>query len=186
MVIVYLDCISRFIYGSEDLYMRVRREIYDAAQLRMNSYPDITIDTEKGPLHIRDYIPKIIEEGFYGGELEISIAANIYNINIATFNEVTDNNFSPIGYTNINYYNNNDDNQNRHLMILINYNNIHFRMGYYNISSILDLNFNIPANNNNEVKILEEEEIVDKTYFTNTNDLFDLKELFNQLKKLNR
>ena len=71
-------------------------------------------------------------------------------------------------------------------MILINYNNIHFRMGYYNISSILDLNFNIHANNNNEVKILEEEEIVDKTYFTNTNDLFDLKELFNQLKKLNR
>ena len=55
MVIVYLDCISRFIYGSEDLYMRVRREIYDAAQLRMNSYPDITIDTEKGPLHIRLY-----------------------------------------------------------------------------------------------------------------------------------
>ena len=99
---------------------------------------------------------------------------------------MTDNNFSPIGYTNINYFNNNDDNQNRHLMILINYNNIHFRMGYYNISSILDLNFNIPANNNNEVKILEEEEIVDKTYFTNTNDLFDLKELFNQLKKLNR
>ena len=50
-------------------------------------------------------------------ELEISIRANIYNINIATFNEVTDNNLSQIGYTIINYYNNNDDNQNRHLMI---------------------------------------------------------------------
>ena len=52
-------CISR-------LYMPVRREIYDSAQLRMHSYPDITIDIND-PLQIRDYIPKIIEDGFYGG-----------------------------------------------------------------------------------------------------------------------
>ena len=158
-------CISHFLYGSEDLYMYIRREI----QLRMNSYQDITIDTENGLLHFRDYIPKIIWDGFYGGELEINIAANIYNINIATFNEVSDNNLSQIGYTIINYYNNNDDNQNRHLMIWLNYNNIHFRMGYYNINTILDLNFHIPAINNNEENITKEDEIIDKTYFTNTN-----------------
>ena len=46
--------------------MPVRREIYDSAQLRMHSYPDITIDIND-PLQIRDYIPKIIEDGFYGG-----------------------------------------------------------------------------------------------------------------------
>ena len=57
--------------------MHVRREIYEVAQLRMNSYLDIIIDTEKGPLYIRDYIPIIIEESFYGGEFEISIAAYI-------------------------------------------------------------------------------------------------------------
>ena len=55
-------CISRFIYGSEDLYMRVRREIYEAAF----RYPDISIETEAGPLHIRDYAPKIIEDSFFG------------------------------------------------------------------------------------------------------------------------
>ena len=36
--------ISRFIYDSEDLYMRVRREIYEAALLSINSYPDINIE----------------------------------------------------------------------------------------------------------------------------------------------
>ena len=83
--------------------MRVRREIYEAALLlRINSYPDISIETEVGPLHVRDYVPKIIFIGFFGGELEISIASNIYNINIATYNEIIDNN-NPIGYTNINY-----------------------------------------------------------------------------------
>ena len=38
--------------------MRVRREIYEAALLRINSYPDISIEIEAGPSHIRDYIPK--------------------------------------------------------------------------------------------------------------------------------
>ena len=55
-------------------------------------------------------------------------------------------------------------------------------MGYYNINTILDLNFHIPAINNNQENITEEVEIIDKIHFTNTNDLFGLKELFNLLK----
>ena len=45
--------------------MRARREIYEEALLRQNIYPDITIDSELGPLHIRDYIPNIINDGFF-------------------------------------------------------------------------------------------------------------------------
>lgn len=121
---------------------------------------------------------KILEDGFFGRELEISIASNIYNINIATYNEIIDNN-NPIGYTNINYYNNNDNNQNRHLMILINYNNIHFRMGYYNLTSIIDFNYNIPSVSNNEENESNSEEIFEKNYFSNINELLELKKNFN-------
>ena len=174
MAIVYLEVYLDSYMALEDLYIRVRREIYEAALLRINSYPDINIETETGPLHIRDYAPKIIEDGFFGGELEISIASNIYNINIATYNEIIDNN-NPIGYTNINYYNNNDNNQNRHLMILINYNNIHFRMGYYNLTIIIDFNYNI----NNEENESNSEEIFEKNYFSNINALLELKKNFN-------
>ena len=42
-------------------------------------------------------------------------------------------------------------------------------MGYYNINTILGLNFRVPAINNNEENITKEDEIIDKTYFTNTN-----------------
>ena len=77
-------CIARFIYGTEDLHLRVRDEIYQEALNRINHYPDITIETELGPMHLHDYIHHINNPGFSGGELEISIASDIYNINIIT------------------------------------------------------------------------------------------------------
>ena len=83
--------------------MRVRREIFNEANRRINDYPDITLDTEEGPIHIHDYIPRILEDGFFGGELEISIASDIYNLNIATYNEIVDSE-NIIGYSPINYY----------------------------------------------------------------------------------
>ena len=52
---------------------------------RLNNYPDITIDSERGLINIRDYILNMDRLGKFGGELEIGIAANIYDINIATY-----------------------------------------------------------------------------------------------------
>ena len=43
-------CIARFIYGTEDLHLRVRDEIYQEALNRINDYPDITIETELSPI----------------------------------------------------------------------------------------------------------------------------------------
>ena len=83
--------------------MRIRREIFNEANRRINDYPDITLDTEEGPIHIHDYILRILEDGFFGGELEISIASDIYNLNIATYNEIVDSE-NIIGYSPINYY----------------------------------------------------------------------------------
>lgn len=55
--------------------MRVRNEMYNEAVNHINEYPDISIETEEGPISLREYIHKIIDNGFYGGELEISIAS---------------------------------------------------------------------------------------------------------------
>ena len=53
---------------------------------RVNDYPDITLQTEIGPLSIRDYINHINQLGFYGGEIEINIiASDLYNLNIVTY-----------------------------------------------------------------------------------------------------
>ena len=69
------------------MHTRVRREIFEECLRRQNTFPSITLDLEQGPMNINDYINHIQNEGFYGGELEISIAASLYNINIATYNE---------------------------------------------------------------------------------------------------
>jgi hypothetical protein len=81
-------------------------------------------------------------DGFYGGELEISIATELYNINIATYREILNDKNEIIGYRYINYYNHNDNNENRHLMILTNIDNIHFRLAYDSYKNI-DMQFNI-------------------------------------------
>ena len=96
--------IARFVYGTENLHYKVRKEIYNEAWKRRRLYPEITLDTENGPLPINEHINHINQDGLFGGELEISIAASIYNINIATYNAVLNSNNNLTGYTYINYY----------------------------------------------------------------------------------
>ena len=77
MATVYLD-------GFPDLYMteyshnRVRGKIYKECWNRQNNNPDIILDTKQGLMLIIYYI-----NHFHGLELEISIDAELYNINIA-------------------------------------------------------------------------------------------------------
>ena len=135
------------------MHDRVRREIYNECIIRQNNYPDITIETEERPMHIINYINHIQNNGFYGGELEISLTADLYNINIETHREILNDNNEIIGFRYINYYNhndNNDNNENRHLMILTNIDNIHFRLAYDSYKNI-DMQFNI-ANENLLIK----------------------------------
>ena len=101
------------------------------------------MDSELGPLSIREYIDNIKGKGIFGGELEISLASSIYNINIVTYNHIIRNDII-YGFNNINYYNNNDNNKQRHLMILLNYENVHFSLDYINNAKPIDLNFDIP------------------------------------------
>ena len=117
--------LSRFIFGTEDLYHQIRQEIYEEAVRRKNNYPDITLDSEIGPLQINQYIDHLQNDQFYGGELEISIASSLYIINIAIYEDLRNNENNHIGFSFINYYNK-DNSEDRHLMILLNQNNIHF------------------------------------------------------------
>lgn len=54
---------------------------------------------------------------FYGEELDINIAASLYNINIETYEEIFDNNNNIMGFYHINYYNINNL-ESRHLLLV--------------------------------------------------------------------
>ena len=124
-------------------------EISNEELNRLNEYPDITIDTEEGTMLLREYVNHINTLGFYGGELEIHIASQIYNINITTYAV----HFNNRGYSIIRYFNNTQENRN--LLILTNINKAHFSLGYYISNLVLDLNYNLPEikNENKEVNV---------------------------------
>ena len=109
-----------------------KNDIYNEALRWINDYPDITIDIELGYTNIRNYFNHIQNSGFFGGEIEISIAVYLYNINIATSKEIRNEKDNIICYTYIRYYDSNDEQENRHLMILTNRNHNHFNLIYYN------------------------------------------------------
>ena len=158
--------LSRFLYGTEALHERIRNEIYKEALKRSANYPDITLTKENGPMRIKDYINSIKNEYFYGGELEITISASLYNINIATFNEIYKDN-RLIGLSFINYYNN-DRLENRHLLILTNINNSHYRIGYYNLKLLTneDLHYkiNLESQEVDKMEISDDEKIGNKDF----------------------
>ena len=82
--------LSRFRFGNKNLHERIRNEIYNEALNRLLYFPDITTETEQGPINLRDYVIHIAQDWLYRRKLEIWIASDIYNINKATFNEIVD------------------------------------------------------------------------------------------------
>ena len=169
--------LSLFLYGTEDLHLRIRNEIYNTLLNRIDNLPDITMNTENGPMRFREYINNIQNPGFFGGELEISTAIELYNINIATYEEVT-NNSQFKGLSFLNYYSEQQNNENRHLLILININGNHFRLGYVKNHNEIDNNYKIEKNeklneDKNDVEIKEE---ANKIHMSNyINNLFEYK-----------
>ena len=170
-------CIFLFVYVTEDLHQRVLNEISNEALNRLNEYPVITIDTELGPMLLREYVNHINTLGVYGSELEIHISSQIYNINIVTYAVHSNNR----GYSR--YFNNTEENRN--LLILSNINNVHFSLGYYISNLVLDLNHNIPEiiNENKEVNI--DSCITKNEYNTLENNNVELYEDIEAIKILN-
>ena len=117
-------------------------------------------------MRIKDYIDSIKNNGFYGGELEITIAASLYNINIANFNEIYKD-IRLIGLSFINYYNI-DRLENRHLLILTNINNSHYRIGYYDLKVLIneDLYYkiNLETEEVDKMEISDDEKIGNRDF----------------------
>ena len=78
-------------------------------------------------MNIRNYVNHTQNSGFYGGDIEISIA---------TYNEIRDDIINIIGYIFIRYYDFNDEQENRYFMVLGNRNHNHFNLIYYNNNQI--------------------------------------------------
>ena len=137
-------------------------------------------------MHILEYIliNHIQNNGFFGGELEIAVTVDLYNINIFTYREIYKNNNSLIGFSSINNYNHNDNNKERYLMILINRENIYFRLGY-NSHKIKDFHYNIMKNNINNLNENNKDEFEKKEINSDTSNIrYLLTNIINQFKDL--
>ena len=82
---------SQFLYGTEYMYNTIRGRIYNEAIIRKNTIPNVIIETELGQMRIHDYINNIKDDGFQGGDFELSIGYELFNINIAEYKEYTKN-----------------------------------------------------------------------------------------------
>ncbi len=103
------------IKGNEYIYNVIRTQIYNEAINKINLILNITIESERGNIPINTYILIIKDERNYGGDFEISLAYDIFKINIAEYKAVYDNNDIIIYFTFIKYIND-DNNEKRDLI----------------------------------------------------------------------
>lgn len=78
----------------------IRREIYNIDDSRKNLLPSITIETSNGNKQIYDYIDSRKLDKFTGGDLELSVAYDIYSFNTGLYKAIL-NNVNEILYINI-------------------------------------------------------------------------------------
>ena len=148
-----LRALAQFIYGNEYMYKNIRQSIYNKAINRIRVIPNVIIETERGNIRMHDYINAINDDGNHGGDIEISLVYDIFNINIGEYIEIRDDNNNLHNLRFVKYINDNND-ENKNLLILTNINNNHFRLAYYNNTQI-DYNYNPQFQlnlNNNELE----------------------------------
>ena len=131
------------------MHNNIRRQIYNEALQRLNVIPNVIIETERGNFRIHDYIQTIKDDGNFRGDFKLSIAYDLFNINIGQYLIEKDDNNNIINLKFIKYIND-DNNEKKNLLLLVNENSAHFMVAYYN-NTKLDLNF-IPTKNNTEEK----------------------------------
>ena len=139
-------CLAQFIYGTEFQHKDIRTKIYQEALNRINILPNVIIETERGKFKMHDYINTIKEDGNQGGDVELSIAYDIFNFNIDQYLVIRDSSSNTINLSFVKYINN-ENNEQKYLLILVNENHIHYNIAYYN-NTIVDLNYLPPQPNN--------------------------------------
>ena len=71
--------------------------------------PNLLIDKEHGPERLYEYIKSINIPFRYGGDFEISLCYELFNINIAVYKEESDDNNLLINLSFIDYINNDNN-----------------------------------------------------------------------------
>ena len=185
--------LSQFIYGNEYMHQNIRQKIFTEAMKRLPNIPNIIMETEMGNIRIHDYIKSIKENSNFGGDFELSIAYDIFNINIAEYIEIRESNGNLINLSFVKYINDNND-EKKNLLILTNLDHNHFRLAYYNNTEI-DYEYNYIKNINNinnekenKIEIESKEKskdnnidsktgITHKEYIINLNEKYKLKDI---------
>ncbi len=67
------------------------------------------MDTENNQIKIHEYISNINKANIYGGDIEISLAYEIYFFNLAVYKEIRDSEDNLFNLSFINYINNNNE-----------------------------------------------------------------------------
>jgi len=110
-------------FKDENIYDKVRKEVFNYLTLNKNQFLHQELETEIGLLNFQDYLNYIKNDGSWGGEIEKYAVEEIYNINLADYIQI--NNNSNI-YHEFLYDCNHDNNYRKHLCILTNINNNHY------------------------------------------------------------
>ena len=158
--------ISYFLYNNEESHLEIRKQIYERSKEFHNKNKDkIGLIENIDDLSMTQYINnKIQNEGEYAGDFEISIAHQLFNINIATYRPGEDNKLSFIKFYN------DDKNYKRHLLILIYINNNHYQLAYYKSNNRNIEQFEMNKNENKNIgKNSLKQEIYKKVYKEESN-----------------
>ena len=83
--------IANQIYSNEEYHYQVRRDVYEYINLNKNTFQHLNFEVNGVLLDANTYIEKIKEEGFWMGDLEISILPKLYNATLLLFELRTNN-----------------------------------------------------------------------------------------------
>ena len=117
--------ISYFLYNNQNKYDEIRNKIKERAREMHRNNPQNLHLIEGLDLSQTNYLNNRMNNGDFAGDYEISIAHQLFNINIAAYRKTNNNTYSFMRFYN------DDNNNNRNLLILIFVNNNHFQLGFY-------------------------------------------------------
>jgi len=121
----FYRAISYFLYNNEDAHTNIRQQISQKAKEAHKKEPENRNLLEGLDISDSQYINNIQDNGNYAGDLEISTAQELFNINIAAYRWENNYKLSFINFYNV------DNNYKKNLLILIFINNNHFQLAYY-------------------------------------------------------
>ena len=125
----FYKCVSYFLYGTIDYHREIRNTISNVCKANLEEICDFqeTVEIRKDKYILtRNYIDMISDEGNWATNIDISVTAYIYNINIAIYLKNEDD--EDLRYAHL--YSYEENNYKNPLLLLLNENFNHFNILY--------------------------------------------------------